>query len=65
MKKQQSKAKSSSTSLGSKWPNKLDFSKKDFLESPLIEQFYKTLYENQLRESAYKTAIEVYLSRKS
>ena len=41
------------------------FSKKDFRESPQIEQFYKTIYEHKLREQAYKIAIEVYLSRKA
>ena len=41
------------------------FSKKDFRESPQTEQFYKTIYEHKLREQAYKTAIEVYLSRKA
>ena len=39
-------------------------SKKDFRESPFVEQFYKTMSDHKLRELAYKTAIEVYLSRK-
>ena len=43
----------------------LRFSKKDFRESLVLEQFYKTIYEHNLRESAYKTAIEIYLSRKN
>ena len=43
---------------------KAPLSKKDFRESPLVEKFYKTMYDHKLRELAYKTAIEVYLSRK-
>ena len=41
------------------------FSKKNFRESSLVEQFYKTIYEYKLREKTYKTAIEVYLNKKN
>ena len=39
-----------------------NISKKDFRENPTVEKFYKTIYEYQLREDAYKTAIEIQLN---
>ena len=40
-------------------------SKKDFRENLAVEKFYKTVKQYNLREEAYKTAIQIYLSRKS
>ena len=39
-------------------------SKKDFRESPSVEKFYRTIHQYQLREEAYKAAIEIYLNLK-
>ena len=44
--------------------NESTISKKDFRESPSVEKFYKTIYAYQLREEAYKAAIEIYLNLK-
>lgn len=37
--------------------------KKKFRENPSVEQLYKIIQKYKLREQAYKTAIEIYLSR--
>ena len=36
-------------------------SKKDFRETSYVENFYKTVYKNKLREEAYKAVISAYL----
>ena len=40
-------------------------SKKDFRDNLAVEQFYRTLKQYNLREEAYKTAIHIYLDKKS
>ncbi len=42
----------------------LSLMKKTFRESPVVEKFYKTIYEYRLREETYKTAIKIYLDLK-
>ena len=45
---------------GSKPP----LSRKDFRENPVVEKLYKTVQEYDLREEAYKTALQMYINLK-
>ena len=38
--------------------------KRSFRENPIVEEFYKTIYEFDLREEAYVSSIEAYLKLK-
>ena len=42
--------------------NESSLSKKNFREHPLAEKLYKNIYEYNLREEAYKTALEIYIN---
>ena len=57
-------ALNNSTSLSSKKNSAHHLSKKEFRDNLAVEQFYKTLKKYDLREEAYKTAIQIYLDLK-
>ena len=65
--KKQDKALNKSIFSGTKKKTESEkhVSKKDFRDNLAVEQFYKTLKQYSLREEAYKTAIQIYLDRKS
>lgn len=43
---------------------KTKLSKKDFRDNPAVEKFYRAIQKYDLREEAYKKAIEVYINLK-
>ena len=65
--KKQDKALNKSAFPGQekKMDSEKQISKKDFRDNLAVEQFYKTLKQYNLREEAYKTAIQMYLDKKS
>ena len=44
--------------------NPKKISKKDFKDNPAVEKFYRAIQQYDLREEAYKAAIEIYLDLK-
>ncbi len=38
--------------------------RKDFIEHPLTQNLYKTIYDHQLVEEAYKTTLKLYIQFK-
>ena len=66
MKKQEKTLnKSVFSGIKKKGDSKKQLSKKDFRENMVVEQFYKTIKQYNLREEAYKTAIKIYLKLKN
>lgn len=65
--KKQDKALNKSVFSGKekKMDSEKHVSKKDFRDNLAVEQFYKTLKQYNLREEAYKKAIQIYLDKKS
>ena len=57
-----SKEKSRKIKIVKRKSDKPVLSRKDFRENPAVENFYKNIYEYNLREEAYKIAIEMYIN---